>query len=392
MKIKEFLEDYIDFIVFYFFIMTIISLIVFFDNAVKISTENIIYLNALVLVSFLVFLLQQFLPCLCTTYFTRSVFGVCVFSRSARRHPGLPSTSTACAASARSTSPGPRWSERPTTLLPMILANIKNFEPSTASGTIEQGRQEAWKKEEQELLERLRAQPDGERKAEETERMIRYASGRSSGTGSIRSTAWSVGVRVQQALLDEAERLVQADVLREKEAIFFLTFQGLHDVVRTKQVDDELIRRRKGGESGHIERSRHPGCSHRTARPSPERTDATTCQPVRWSACRFLPGPSTGRARVILDMAEADLEPGDILVTAHTDPSWSPLFLAITTGLVTEVGGLMTHGAVIAREYGLPAVVKEVKNRHAADPGWAAVTVWNGTDGYIEILPRDVTN
>jgi rifampicin phosphotransferase len=65
-------------------------------------------------------------------------------------------------------------------------------------------------------------------------------------------------------------------------------------------------------------------------------------------------GTIEGRARIILDMAQADLEPGDILVTAHTDPSWSPLFVSIT-GLVTEVGGLMTHGAVIAREYGLPA-------------------------------------
>jgi phosphohistidine swiveling domain-containing protein len=62
------------------------------------------------------------------------------------------------------------------------------------------------------------------------------------------------------------------------------------------------------------------------------------------------------RARVILDIVQADLEPGDILVTAYTDPSWTPLFVAIS-GLVTEVGGLMTHGAVIAREYGLPAVV-----------------------------------
>ena len=67
-------------------------------------------------------------------------------------------------------------------------------------------------------------------------------------------------------------------------------------------------------------------------------------------------GTVEGRARVILDMAEADLEAGDILVTAFTDPSWTPLFVAIA-GLVTEVGGLMTHGAVIAREYGLPAVV-----------------------------------
>jgi rifampicin phosphotransferase len=67
-------------------------------------------------------------------------------------------------------------------------------------------------------------------------------------------------------------------------------------------------------------------------------------------------GMIEGRARVILDMAEANLEAGDILVTDYTDPSWTPLFVTINA-LVTEVGGLMTHGAVIAREYGLPAVV-----------------------------------
>jgi rifampicin phosphotransferase len=91
-----------------------------------------------------------------------------------------------------------------------------------------------------------------------------------------------------------------------------------------------------------------------------------------------------GRARVIDDMAEADVEPGDILVTAHTDPSWSPLFVAIG-GLVTEVGGLMTHGAVVAREYGLPAVVGvENATRRIEDGQLIRV---NGTDGYVEIIP-----
>ncbi len=95
-------------------------------------------------------------------------------------------------------------------------------------------------------------------------------------------------------------------------------------------------------------------------------------------------GTIEGRARVILDMAEADLEGGDILVTAYTDPSWTPVFLAIA-GLVTEVGGLMTHGAVIAREYGVPAVVGvEQATRLIRDGQRIRV---NGTDGYIEILP-----
>ena len=95
-------------------------------------------------------------------------------------------------------------------------------------------------------------------------------------------------------------------------------------------------------------------------------------------------GVIEGRARVILDMAQADLESGDILVTAYTDPSWTALFVAIT-GLVTEVGGLMTHGAVIAREYGLPAVVGVVDATRLIPDG-QRIRV-HGTDGYVEILP-----
>jgi pyruvate,water dikinase len=95
-------------------------------------------------------------------------------------------------------------------------------------------------------------------------------------------------------------------------------------------------------------------------------------------------GTVEGRARVIHDMEEADLEPGDILVTGFTDPSWTPLFVAIK-GLVTEVGGLMTHGAVIAREYGLPAVVGVEQATELIKDG-QRIRV-HGTDGYVEILP-----
>jgi pyruvate,water dikinase len=94
-------------------------------------------------------------------------------------------------------------------------------------------------------------------------------------------------------------------------------------------------------------------------------------------------GMVEGRARVILKMEDADLEKGDILVTRFTDPSWTPLFVSIE-GLVTEVGGLMTHGAVIAREYGLPAVIGvEHATRLIKDGQRIRV---NGTDGSVEIL------
>ena len=68
------------------------------------------------------------------------------------------------------------------------------------------------------------------------------------------------------------------------------------------------------------------------------------------------PGEATGPARVILDPVGAHLEPGEILVAPSTDPGWTPLFLT-AGGLVMEMGGPNSHGAVVAREYGIPAVV-----------------------------------
>ena len=276
----------------------------------------------------------------------------------------------------------PRWSERPTTLVPVILGNVKNFEPGAGERRFEQGRQEALEKE-QELLERLRALPDGERKAEEVKQRIDQVR---TFIGYREYPKYGMVSRYfvyKQALLEEAERLVHVRVLREEEDIFYLTFQELRDVVRTNQSDDQLIRQRKDAFR-----------SYRALTPPRVLTSdgeavagAYRRDDLPAGALVGLPvsaGTIEGRARVILDMAEADLEAGDILVTAYTDPSWTPLFVAIK-GLVTEVGGLMTHGAVIAREYGLPTVVGvEHATRLIRDGQRIRV---HGTDGYVEILP-----
>jgi pyruvate,water dikinase len=276
----------------------------------------------------------------------------------------------------------PRWSERPTTLLPIILGNVKTFEPGTGERRFEQGRQEALNKE-RELLERLRALPDGERKAEEVKRMIDRVR---AFIGYREYPKYGIVSRYliyKQALLDEAERLVQARLLREKDDIFYLTFAELHDVVRTNQVDDQLIRQRKDAFRSYqaLTPPRVLTSDGEVIAGAYRRDDLPA------GALVGLPvsaGTVEGRARVVLDMAEADLEAGDILVTAYTDPSWTPLFVAIN-GLVTEVGGLMTHGAVIAREYGLPAVVGvEHATRLIRDGQRIRV---HGTDGYVEILP-----
>ncbi|HEX3792817.1 MAG TPA: rifamycin-inactivating phosphotransferase [Pseudonocardiaceae bacterium] len=276
----------------------------------------------------------------------------------------------------------PRWRERPSTLVPVILDNVRNFEPGAAERRFEQGRLKAQQKE-QDVLSRLRSLPDGDQKADEAKRMIDRVR---TFIGYREYPKYDIISRhfvYKQALLAEAERLVRANVLPEPEDIFYLTFQELHEVVRSNQADDQLIQQRKDAF-----RSYHALTPPRVLTSDGEAlTGAYRRADVPAGALVGLPvsaGTIEGRARVILDMAAADLDAGDILVTTFTDPSWSPLFVGIA-GLVTEVGGLMTHGAVIAREYGLPAVVGvEQATRLIRDGQRIRV---HGTDGYVEILP-----
>ncbi len=274
-----------------------------------------------------------------------------------------------------------RWSEKPMTLVPMILGNIKNFEPNAGKRKFEQGRQEALEKE-QELLARLKQLPDGEQKAKETKQMIDLIRNFSGFREYPKYGMVNRYFVYKQALVKEAEQLIQARVIHEKEDIYYLTFEELQEAVCTHKLDDEIISKRKedykffekltpprvitsDGEiiAGEYKRENLPA-------------NAIVGLPVS-------SGIIEGRARVILNMEDADLEDGDILVTSYTDPGWTPLFVSIK-GLVTEVGGLMTHGAVIAREYGLPAVVG-VENATTLIKDGQRIRV-HGTEGYIEIL------
>jgi len=275
----------------------------------------------------------------------------------------------------------PRWNECPTTLVQMILGNVRNFEPGESKRRFRQGRQEALKKE-REVLEAPRALPDGKEKAEETK-------------GFIDRVRMFIGFReypkygmvsryavYKRALMAEADRLVQASVIRENEEIFYLNFQELHDAVRTSRVDDELIGQRKNAFKSYqaLTPPRVPTSDGEIV------TGSYRKDHLLAGALVGLPvsaGTVEGRARVILDIADAELEVGDILVTTFTDPSWTLLLVAIK-GHVTEVGGLMTHGAVIAREYGLPTVVGvERATRLILDGQRIRV---DGTDGHVEFL------
>ncbi|AHH16913.1 putative phosphoenolpyruvate synthase [Nocardia nova SH22a] len=275
----------------------------------------------------------------------------------------------------------PRWSESPTTLVPAILGNIRNFEPGAAARLFEEGRRQA-ERTRDELLARLRELPDGEQKAEETARKIdrvRTFAGYREYPKYAMVTRY---LHYKRALLAEAERLVAGGVLGRAHDIFYLTLEELGEVVRSHRVSQSLIEERRAAFRSYraLTAPRVLTSDGETFVGSYGREDIPA---GALAGMGVSPGAVEGRARVVTDLARADLEPGDILVTAYTDPSWTPLFVAIT-GLVTEVGGLMTHGAVIAREYGLPAVVG-VQNATRLIRDGQRIRV-HGQDGYVEIL------
>ena len=275
----------------------------------------------------------------------------------------------------------PRWSEHPAALVPVLVSNVKNFQGGARQRRSAQGREQAsaW---EHDLLRRVSALPDGEERSEETKYMIDrvriFAGYREYPKYAMMSRYFAY----KQALMGEARRLLQAGVLRAKDDIFYLTLEEVGQVVRSQRVDHQLIGHRRSTYAHDL-----------TLTPPRVLTSDGEAITGSYSGADLPAGALAGlavsaglvegRARVVTDMAKADLEPGDILVTTYTDPGWTPLF-AVAAGLVTEVGGLMTHGAVIAREYGLPAVVGVEGATRLIQDG--QLIRLHGSDGYVEIL------
>lgn len=273
-----------------------------------------------------------------------------------------------------------RWAENPSILAPMILANVRNCEPGASRKRFTQGLQEAAAKE-QELLARLKQLPEGEEKARETKEKTDLMR---ASIGYREYPKYGIMCRYfayKQALLAEGARLVAAGVLHQIDDMYYLAFNELQEVVRTRAADHALIARRR--EEFVFDQKLTPP---RVMTSDGEIITGTYTTAVPKGALPGLAvsaGVVEGRARVVMHLQDAVLEEGDILVTSFTDPSWTPLFVSLG-GLVTEVGGLMTHGAVIAREYGLPAVVG-VENATKLIKDGQRIRV-HGAEGYVEIL------
>ena len=277
----------------------------------------------------------------------------------------------------------PRWRERPAMLVPVILGNIRNFEPGAGERRFEQGRRRRGTRS------GAAGAPAGtartaRRKAEETKRMI----------DRVRTF---VGYREypKYGMVNRYLRVQAGAAGRGRPSGGEPACSGTGRTSGTspspsstrssapEHVDDRLIRRRKEELRSYqaLTPPRVLTSEGEIVAGAYRRDDVPVGALIGLAVSA---GTVEGRARVVRDVARADLEPGDILVTPYTDPSWTPLFVAVA-GLVTEVGGLMTHGAVIAREYGLPAVVGVVDATRLIPDG-QQIRV-HGTDGYIELLP-----
>lgn len=274
----------------------------------------------------------------------------------------------------------PRWREAPTQLVPAILSHIKGVRPGQHRRDYLAGRQEAELAAER-LLERLRQTPRGSFKARCMQRLIKV----------YRSL---IGLRehpkyfivqnldmFKQAILQEADKLVAAGVLEHPEEVFWFSLQEIKEMIETQRVDRGVITRRKE-KFQHDQKLTPPRAITSegeiiTAKPG------IRVPPGALAGNPVSAGTVEGRARVILKLEEAKMDKGDILVAPYTDPAWTPLF-PLAAGLVTEVGGLMTHGAVVAREYGIPAVVG-VDNATKLIKDGQRIRV-NGTEGYVELL------
>lgn len=275
----------------------------------------------------------------------------------------------------------PRWSEKPTGLIPVIFSNIKNFEPNMSKAVFEKGLKEARHKED-DFLRRLQELPGGKRKAEKAKKMISVLR---NFIGFREYPKYSFIRRFQiykNALIREADVLVKKGVILNKEDVYYLSFEEFRNAVQTNKIDYSIITNRKK-EYEIYEKLTPPRVMTSEGEIIIGEYDSEKIPQGSLAGVAVSAGVIEGRAKVVLKLEDAHIEEGDILVTSFTDPSWTPLFISVK-GLVTEIGGLMTHGAVITREYGLPAVVG-VENATKIIKDGQRIRV-NGTDGYVEIL------
>lgn len=185
-------------------------------------------------------------------------------------------------------------------------------------------------------------------------------------------------------LLDAGETLVTEGVLNSSEDVWFLRKDELFAALDGDSIDVDLTARREEFESDKT-MDAPPLLTSEGEAPIGQinRKDISDDTLVGTGVSS---GVVEGTARVIHDPSEETIEKGEILIAPSSDPGWTPLFLN-AAGMVVEVGGRMSHGALVAREYGLPAVVSIPEATRRIETG-QRVRI-DGTQGTVEIIEDD---
>jgi pyruvate,water dikinase len=163
---------------------------------------------------------------------------------------------------------------------------------------------------------------------------------------------------VRKQLRQVGEALADAGSIGHPDDVFFLDIGEAHQGLGEGIDLHQLVTQRREAYALELERRHVPrmlladGTEPEAVHP----VGPAAAVPGALAGSPASAGTVTASARVILDPVGAHLEPGEILVAPSTDPGWTPLFLT-AGGLVMEMGGPNSHGAVVAREYGIPAVV-----------------------------------
>lgn len=274
----------------------------------------------------------------------------------------------------------PRFAEEPGKILPTVLADIR-LPKGHAEQRLLQGKQES-----DEAVKSMVSAAQKKWGAGRAKKLAKQLSFYRNFLGLRESPKYYWMKRYweyKQAILKESEKLVRQGRLRSVDDIFYLRLPELEGLFAGEYEPDYK----------KIDALRED--YEKYASFTPPRLMFSDGEVVEGEYNRQVPdgalpglavsgGVAIGRARVVLDIKEAGkIEKGDILVTKFTDPSWTPAFISVG-GLVTEVGGMATHGAVITREYGLPAVVGVIDaTKHIKDGDQIRV---DGNLGYVEFL------
>ena len=162
---------------------------------------------------------------------------------------------------------------------------------------------------------------------------------------------------VRKELLKVGQEFADAGTINQADDLVFLRLNELEALSKNETRDwKSLIAERRATYERELRRRQVPRVLVSDGRAFYEGVGAETDTGDVITGSPVSPGVAEGIVHVILDPRGVHLAPGEILVCPGTDPAWTPLFM-VAGGLVTEVGGMMTHGSVVAREYGIPAVV-----------------------------------